>query len=257
MTQNVTALFGMPGFEVLSTEMVDGEWHVGIETPRDLVGCGECGAVARVKDRRTVTVRDLPAAGVPVGDPVAETDLRVPIRVVPQQDMDRAAPGDRVPGSPDGPGQAVGVRAGRPARPGRGARRRGPRGGLEHDHVSGQAPRETAGRRPATTRRGVRGRGRRDRVPAVLQHPPHAVRDRHRRPHPRPARAPAGRRRGPLRHRARRVARRPGRAVPGADRDRLARSVPRLRHRARRAAPEGGPGAGRLPRRETGPDLRR
>src|SRR6478736_2456546 len=56
----------MPGFEVLSTEMIDGEWHVGIATPRDLVGCAECGAVARVKDRRTVTVRDLPAAGVPV-----------------------------------------------------------------------------------------------------------------------------------------------------------------------------------------------
>ena len=66
MSQNVTALFGMPGFEVCSTEMIDGEWYVGIETPRDLVGCGECGAVARVKDRRTVTVRDLPAAGVPV-----------------------------------------------------------------------------------------------------------------------------------------------------------------------------------------------
>ncbi|WP_395729245.1 ISL3 family transposase [Nakamurella sp.] len=66
MNQNVTALFGMPGFEVCSTEMVDGEWYVAIETPRDLVGCGECGAVARVKDRRTVTVRDLPAAGVPV-----------------------------------------------------------------------------------------------------------------------------------------------------------------------------------------------
>src|SRR6478752_2840043 len=56
----------MPGFEVLSTEMIDGEWHVGIATPRDLVGCAACGAVARVKDRRTVTVRDLPAAGVPV-----------------------------------------------------------------------------------------------------------------------------------------------------------------------------------------------
>ncbi len=66
MDQNVTALFGMPGFEVLSTEMVDGEWHVGIATPRDLIGCGACGALARVKDRRTVTVRDLPAAGVPV-----------------------------------------------------------------------------------------------------------------------------------------------------------------------------------------------
>jgi hypothetical protein len=66
VNHNVTALFGMPGFEVLSTEMVDGEWHVGIETPRDLVGCGGCGAVARVKDRRTVTVRDLPSGGVPV-----------------------------------------------------------------------------------------------------------------------------------------------------------------------------------------------
>ena len=34
MTQNVTALFGMPGFEVCSTEMVDGEWYVGIaDTP--------------------------------------------------------------------------------------------------------------------------------------------------------------------------------------------------------------------------------
>ena len=52
MNQNATALFGMPGFEVCSTEMVDGEWYVGIETPRDLVGCGACGAVARVKDRR-------------------------------------------------------------------------------------------------------------------------------------------------------------------------------------------------------------
>ena len=63
MTQNLTALFGMPGFEVLSTEMINGEWHVDIATPRDLVRCAECGAVARVKDRRTVTVRDLPAAG--------------------------------------------------------------------------------------------------------------------------------------------------------------------------------------------------
>src|SRR5687767_6083634 len=37
-----------------------------MQTARDLVGCGECGAVARVKDRRVVTVRDLPIAGMPV-----------------------------------------------------------------------------------------------------------------------------------------------------------------------------------------------
>ena len=79
MTQNITALFGMPGFEVLSTEMVDGEWHVGIETPRDLVGCGECGAVARVKDRRTGDgARPARSRGTG-GDPLAETNLRVPI----------------------------------------------------------------------------------------------------------------------------------------------------------------------------------
>jgi transposase len=66
VNDHVTALFGPPGFQVLSAENVDVEWHLGVETPRDLVGCGECGAVARVKDRRVVTVRDLPIAGVPV-----------------------------------------------------------------------------------------------------------------------------------------------------------------------------------------------
>lgn len=66
MNDHVTALFGLPGFQVLSAENVDGEWHLGVQTPRELVGCGECGAVARVKDRRVVTVRDLPIAGVPV-----------------------------------------------------------------------------------------------------------------------------------------------------------------------------------------------
>ena len=37
VTQNLAARFGKLGFEVLSTEMVDGDWHVGIETPRNLV----------------------------------------------------------------------------------------------------------------------------------------------------------------------------------------------------------------------------
>ena len=64
MNDHVTALFGL--FQVLSAENVDGEWHLGVQTPRELVGCGEYGAVARVKDRRLVTVRDLPIAGVPV-----------------------------------------------------------------------------------------------------------------------------------------------------------------------------------------------
>ena len=37
-----------------------------VQTPRQPVGCPVCGAVAHVKDRRTVTVRDLPMGGVPV-----------------------------------------------------------------------------------------------------------------------------------------------------------------------------------------------
>ena len=61
-----TALLGLPGFQVLDAEKTSGEWHVTVETPRDLVGCLVCGAVARVKDRRTVTVRDLPIADAPV-----------------------------------------------------------------------------------------------------------------------------------------------------------------------------------------------
>ena len=51
---------------MLSCEKTAGQWHLGVETPRELVGCGECGAVAAVKDCRVVTVRDLPVAGVPV-----------------------------------------------------------------------------------------------------------------------------------------------------------------------------------------------
>ena len=60
------AVFVLPGFRVVASEVVDGELDLLVETPRELVGCPVCGAVARVKDRRTVTVRDLPAGGMPV-----------------------------------------------------------------------------------------------------------------------------------------------------------------------------------------------
>ncbi len=66
---------------------------------------------------------------------------------------------------------------------------------------------------------------------------PGDVCDRHRRPHPRPARPAAGRRRGPVRRGAGRLAHDRDDAVAGADRDRLARPVPRLRHRARHQLP--------------------
>jgi len=57
--EDFTAVFVLPGFRVMDGQVADGELTLLIETPRDLVGCPVCGAVARVKDRRTVTVRDL------------------------------------------------------------------------------------------------------------------------------------------------------------------------------------------------------
>jgi transposase len=66
VSDDVTRLFVLPGFGVAASELLDGEWHLQVETPREPTGCPSCGAVARVKDRRTGTVRDLPAGGVPV-----------------------------------------------------------------------------------------------------------------------------------------------------------------------------------------------
>ena len=121
----------------------------GSQTPRDLVGCGECGAVARVKDRRTVTVRDLPAAGVPVVIRWRKRIFECRYALCPNKTWTEQPPGDRVSGGPHGPGQAVGVRAGRPARPGRGPGRRAARRRLAHDHAAGHA---SAGNRWSTTR---------------------------------------------------------------------------------------------------------
>src|SRR3954452_22631300 len=66
VSDDVTALFGVPGFQVLDVEKPHSQWVLVVQTPRELVGCEVCGAVATVKDRRAVTVRDLPVAGVPV-----------------------------------------------------------------------------------------------------------------------------------------------------------------------------------------------
>ena len=60
------ALFGLEGFRLLAAAEVGGELEVLVETTADLVGCPECGAVARAKDRRPVWVRDLPVGGRPV-----------------------------------------------------------------------------------------------------------------------------------------------------------------------------------------------
>lgn len=60
------ALFGLDGFAVLAAADAGGELELMIETTADLVGCPDCGAVARPKDRRPTWVADLPIAGRPV-----------------------------------------------------------------------------------------------------------------------------------------------------------------------------------------------
>lgn len=54
------AVFGLPGFRLLSVTEVDGELEYVIETLPGLVGCPTCGTLARAKDRREVVLRDLP-----------------------------------------------------------------------------------------------------------------------------------------------------------------------------------------------------
>lgn len=66
MEEHVTAVLGMPGFELIAADLVVGEWELVVLTRREWVGCPVCGAVAAVKGRRAVRVRDLPIAGVPV-----------------------------------------------------------------------------------------------------------------------------------------------------------------------------------------------
>ena len=63
MSGDITAVFVLPRFRLLATEVVDKEVVLSMETPRRPVGCPASGAVARVKDRRPVTVRDLPSGG--------------------------------------------------------------------------------------------------------------------------------------------------------------------------------------------------
>jgi transposase len=63
---SASRLLGLEGFEVLAAEVVGGEWQLTVQTIATVVGCSGCGTRAELHGRRTVRVRDLPAAGRPV-----------------------------------------------------------------------------------------------------------------------------------------------------------------------------------------------
>jgi len=59
-------LLDLDGLEVVSAELVDGEWQLAVQTTAAMVGCASCGVQATPHGRRVVRVRDLPSGGRPV-----------------------------------------------------------------------------------------------------------------------------------------------------------------------------------------------
>ena len=224
-----------------------------MQTTADLVGCPECGAVARAKDRRPTWVRDLPIGGRPVVLCWWKRVWCCPHPLCEQRTWTERHP-------------AIAPRAGLTERARAWAFEQV---GAADAAVSRTATvlgvawwtvmRQVIDRGtplvddPARLAGRGRGRGRRDRLPARHRHPVHDVRHRDRRPDPGPAGAAAGRGRRPLGHRAGRLAGRAGPGVAGRDRHRLAGPVPRLRHRPDQPAARRGAGARPVPRRPPRP----
>jgi transposase len=59
-------LLDLNGLEVVSAEVVGGEWQLAVQTTATVVGCGSCRVRATPHGRRLVRVRDLPIGGRPV-----------------------------------------------------------------------------------------------------------------------------------------------------------------------------------------------
>jgi transposase len=58
-------LLDLDGLEVVSAELVAGEWQLAVQTTATVVGCAGCGVRATPHGRRVVRVRDLPIGGRP------------------------------------------------------------------------------------------------------------------------------------------------------------------------------------------------
>ena len=63
---SVSALLDLDGFQLVSAELVGGEWQLAVQTTARVIGCAGCGVRATPHGRRTVRVRDLPIGGRPV-----------------------------------------------------------------------------------------------------------------------------------------------------------------------------------------------
>ncbi len=73
--------FGAPGFEVLDVVAGGDELVIEVQTTAAEVGCGRCGLRAKSKDRRWVTLRD-----VPVGDVAVRVRWRKRVWACPDPD---------------------------------------------------------------------------------------------------------------------------------------------------------------------------
>ena len=63
-TRALEWMIGLPGVAFLGAEdSTDGMARIHVETTASLVGCPRCGVLARVKDRSTVELVDLPLFG--------------------------------------------------------------------------------------------------------------------------------------------------------------------------------------------------
>jgi transposase len=63
---SASRLLDLDGFQLVSAELVGGEWQLVVQTTATVIGCVGCGVPATPHGRRTVRVRDLPIGGRPV-----------------------------------------------------------------------------------------------------------------------------------------------------------------------------------------------